>query len=85
MLDWTARYNLIGGIYSRPVAIGNLLHFLSAGLAMVKALADGAVPGALWPLTAVYVVFAAGFGVVLFRHPGRAAAAAPALDDAAER
>ena len=25
-LNWMARDNLIGGIYSRPVAIGNLMH-----------------------------------------------------------
>ena len=32
MLNWTAKANLIGGIYSRPVAIGNFTHFLIGGL-----------------------------------------------------
>ena len=33
MINWTARGNLIGGIYNRPVAIGNFAHFLIGSLA----------------------------------------------------
>ena len=33
MLNWTAKSNLIGGIYGRPIAIANLSHFLVASLA----------------------------------------------------
>src|SRR4051812_1035442 len=36
LLNWTAKANLIGGIYSRPVAIGNLTHFLMVTLALGK-------------------------------------------------
>ncbi|MBK8302789.1 MAG: hypothetical protein IPK98_05060 [Chloracidobacterium sp.] len=36
MLNWTAKSNLIGGIYSRPVAIANFTHFLIGGLALLK-------------------------------------------------
>jgi hypothetical protein len=68
-LDWMARSNLIGGIYSRPVAIGNLMHFLVAGLAMIRIVAERAELRALWPIALLYVAFAAGFGLVLFRHP----------------
>ena len=71
ILNWMARDNLIGGIYSRPVALANLLHFLSAGLAMIKLLADAPMLQGLWLLTVVYVSFAACFAVVLFRHPIR--------------
>lgn len=67
-LDWMARGNLIGGIYSRPLAIGNLLHFLTAGIAMLRRLTE--LP-ALWPLALAYALFAACFAVVLFRHPVR--------------
>lgn len=69
MLDWMARDNLIGGIYSRPVAIGNLVHFMVAGLAMVKAIADTPALRMLWPLALLYAALALCFGVVLFRHP----------------
>ena len=75
ILNWMARGNLIGGIYSRPVAIGNLLHFVSGGLAMIKLLARAPELQALWALALIYAIFAACFAVVLFRHPGRAGSA----------
>lgn len=71
ILNWTARESLLGGIYSRPVALGNFLHFLSAGLAMIKLLASAPELRTLWPLALIYAVFAGCFSVVLFRHPVR--------------
>jgi hypothetical protein len=68
MLNWMAQHTLIGGIYSRPVAVGNLLHFVTAGLAMLKAQGRLDLPW-LWPLLAAYIVLGTAFGVVLFRHP----------------
>jgi hypothetical protein len=72
MLNWMARANLIGGIYGRPVAMGNLLHFTVAALALVKSAA--AAPGRweTWTAAGVYSIFAAGFWLVVFR-PARAA------------
>jgi hypothetical protein len=75
ILNWMARGNLIGGIYSRPVAMGNLLHFVSGGLAMIKLLTHAPELQTLWPLALVYAIFAACFAVVLFRHPDRAISA----------
>ncbi len=72
-LNWMARENLIGGIYSRPVAIGNLMHFLVAAIAMIKLLPQVSALPMLWPLALLYSAFAAAFGVVLFRHPLRSA------------
>ena len=66
ILNWTARGVLIGGIYSRPVAIGNFWHFLIVSLLLAKA----AFVFAAWPLVisaAVFSVFAIWFGLVLFR------------------
>ena len=34
MVNWTAKANLIGGIYGRPIAIGNLSHFIIGALAL---------------------------------------------------
>lgn len=73
-LDWMARDNLIGGIYSRPVAVANLLHFLTAGIAMIRLLAVHPEIGLLWLLALLYALFASSFGVVLFRHPIRSRA-----------
>src|SRR5271165_1534786 len=41
ILNWTARSILIGGIYARPVALGNFLHFAIVMLAGWKAIAGG--------------------------------------------
>ena len=46
MLNWTAKGNLTGGIYSRPVAMGNLTHFVMGGLALLKfAIRNNVPPG----------------------------------------
>jgi hypothetical protein len=70
MLNWMARDTIIGGIYARPVTVGNLAHFAMGALALLKAVAGGASP-VLWGVTAVYAVFALGFTAVLFTHPAR--------------
>jgi hypothetical protein len=69
LLNWMTRFNLIGGIYSRPVAIGNLMHFLSGGLAMIKLLARAPELRSLWPIVLVYALVTVAFGLVLFRSP----------------
>jgi hypothetical protein len=70
-LDWMARGNMIGGIYARPVTIGNLLHFVSGTAVIVKALSRDPMPAALWMLSAVYVVLAVAFSALLWRSPAR--------------
>lgn len=68
-MNWMARGNAIGGIYQRPMAIGNFTHFLIAALALLKAL-----PGALTStghvvLALIYALFALAFGRLLFFAP----------------
>jgi len=68
MLNWTARGILIGGVYAKPVAIGNALHFMMVAIMLVKAaFTFGAVP--LMISAAVFSTFAIWFGYVLFRPP----------------
>lgn len=69
MLNWISRHALLGGIYGRPVVLGNVAHFTTAALGMVKLLAGAAELRVLWPLAAAYAVLAVGFGRLLFRHP----------------
>lgn len=71
LLNWMAQANLIGGIYSRPVAMGNFTHFFIAALALLKAVFANqhSVP-ALAGATA-YTAFAVLFAVVLFGNPLR--------------
>ena len=70
MINWTAKANLIGGIYSRPVAIGNFAHFVVGALALSKGYFD-AKNNAVLIVTISYVIFAILFGMVLFTHPVR--------------
>ncbi len=69
MLNWMARANLIGGVYSRPVAMGNFLHFVVGALVLVRAWMDGSAGAAIPVASGAYALFAAGFGTVLFTHP----------------
>jgi hypothetical protein len=68
MINWTAKANLIGGIYSRPVAIGNLIHFTVGALALLKGYSSG-YPLIIQVATIIYTVFAILFAIVFFRHP----------------
>jgi len=66
ILNWTARGVIIGGIYARPLAMGNFLHFAMVTVMLAREAIDHmALPLAISSL--VFGVFAVGFGVVLFR------------------
>ena len=69
MLNWMARRSTIGGIYNRPLVLGNLTHFLVGALALLKA--ANKIPGSpvTWIVVASYSVLAIGFGTLLFRSP----------------
>ena len=74
MMNWTAKDSLIGGIYNRPVALGNLTHFTIGAISIVKMAAAGALPHAVWVVAIVYVLFAVAFARVFFTSPVQAAA-----------
>jgi hypothetical protein len=73
MLNWMARANLIGGVYSRPVAMGNFLHFAVVAVALLKALLGGASAEILLVGAVIYSAFAVWFGLVVFTHPTKPA------------
>ena len=68
LLNWMARGVLIGGIYSRPVALGNFTHFFIVTIVLAKALLVHVAPPILIG-AAIYFIFALWFGLVLFTHP----------------
>ena len=69
MTNWMAKAVLIGGIYARPLAIGNLAHFTVGALALIKyAFTAGASP-AVWAAAILYSIFAVLFGIVFTTHP----------------
>ena len=61
ILDWMQRESTIGGIYNRPLLVGNLTHFVVGGLALLKA--------AAWIPAGIYSILAIGFGTLLFGSP----------------
>ena len=69
MLNWTAKGNLIGGIYSRPVAIGNFTHFLIGALTLVKLVMHNTSGILVWVCAIVYLIFALFFGWIFFTNP----------------
>jgi hypothetical protein len=71
IVDWMAKGSLKGGIYGRPLAVGNLLHFFAAALALLKAAPTFPQPLFAWPLAGIYTLLAIGFGLVIFRNPVR--------------
>ena len=71
LANWTAKDSLIGGIYARPLALGNCVHFVVAALALFKHELKSGFQGPLVAALAVYVLFALAFSWLVF---GRGAA-----------
>jgi hypothetical protein len=71
VMNWMAKTVLIGGIYARPLAMGNFAHFLIAALALMKAAMNNSLSPYLWIVAVVYSIFAVLFGVVLFTNPAK--------------
>lgn len=69
ILNWMARGNLIGGIYSRPVALGNFMQFGIVAIVLIKSAMAG--NGGIEFIAAAIATscFAAWFGLVLFTAP----------------
>ena len=71
--NWTAKGMVLGGIYGRALVMGNFLHFIMGALTLLRA-AFGASSGPIfWTITVIYVLFAIGFGLLLFTSPAQAA------------
>lgn len=69
ILNWKAKDNIIGGVYSKPVALGNLMHFLVGGMALIKAATGHSGTTLITGASVIYLVFAILFALVMFRHP----------------
>lgn len=67
-LNWMSRGNRIGGIYARPIGIGNLLLFTTASLTIGKAALAGSLPGIVTSVGVVFAVLAIAFAWLVFVH-----------------
>lgn len=65
ILNWTAKANIIGGIYSK-VSLGNFLHFLIGALTLLKYFSKHAESSMLLIPLIIYGLFAIAFGLVSF-------------------
>jgi len=73
MVNWMAKGNLLGGIYNRPVAMGNFAHFFIGAAALAKGLLAGQRAPGIWIGGAAYSLFAVWFALVAFGSPVKAA------------
>lgn len=69
MTNWMTKDAIIGGIYNRPVALGNFLHFVMGGFALARLLLANYNSIIFFILTFFYVFFAVAFYFIVFRHP----------------
>lgn len=69
ILNWMAKSNLIGGVYSKPVALGNFAHFFIAGITIIRSAFANETVVALWIGAIIYSIFAVTFGMVAFGNP----------------
>ena len=82
MMNWMAKNVLIGGIYARPLAMGNFVHFLVAALALLKYCYSASPAAAVWLLAIIYSLLAILFGIVFFTHPLKTMNASEKHDEA---
>jgi hypothetical protein len=66
MTNWTAKDSRIGGIYARPIALGNCVHFIAGALALAKQQSAHGVNMVLVSVLVGYVIFAGCFTWLVF-------------------
>jgi len=70
ILNWMAKGTLIGGIYNKPIAIGNLMHFGVGTIALVKVVSSLETHSEIIiSLTVIYAVFAMLFAYIFRTSP----------------
>lgn len=70
ILNWMARGNIIGGIYSRPVALGNVMQFFFGASLLIELLMTEASGNlGLWGITIGYSLFGLAFLIIMFGNP----------------
>ena len=69
LMNWMAKSVLIGGIYSRPLSMGNFFHFVVGAITLLKISFSQPHLKYIWIPCIVYSFFAFCFGVVSFTSP----------------
>ena len=79
--NWTAKDNMIRGIYSRPLSLGNLIHFVVGMLALAKQQFSHDMSVPLIGVLIVYTIFAICFAWLVFGYGAACKVAAPEQQD----
>ena len=77
LTNWTAKGNAIGGIYARPISLGNFAHFLAGALVLARQQLSNGISPLLLAALIVYAVFAVVFGWLVFVSGGISAKNGP--------
>lgn len=70
LMNWTAKDSAIGGIYARPVSVGNFGHFFAGAMLLLKLQFSAEFNLAMFVIFLVYVVYAALFYWLVFHATG---------------
>lgn len=73
LMNWTAKDSAIGGIYARPVSVGNFAHFFAGAMLLLKVQFSAAFNLFLFIVFIVYVVYTGLFYWLVFHATGLAA------------
>ena len=72
IMNWMAKESLIGGIYNRPIAIGNFMHFSVGGISLMKIVFGIQVHAEIIiSLTVIYTILALCFAYVFLTNPSK--------------
>ena len=70
LMNWAAKDSIIGGIYARPVSLGNFSHFLTGTILLLKYQLSNEFNLLIVSALIVYAIFAFLFYWLVFRATG---------------
>jgi hypothetical protein len=73
--NWMAKGSLIGGIYNRPIVIGNSMHFFIGAITLIKVVFGiQEHTEIIISATVIYTILAVCFAYLFVTNPGRVTA-----------
>jgi hypothetical protein len=70
LMNWTAKDSAIGGIYARPVSLGNFGHFFVGALLLIRYQISNEINVFILLALVMYVIYASLFYWLVFRATG---------------
>ena len=74
MMNWMGKGSIIGGIYNKPMVIGNFMHFGVGAITLLKIVFNTqANKEIVIALTIFYSIFAIAFAYIFMKNPNKVA------------